>query len=158
MRLFRWRPVLSVMADLKRRSFSTMCRQGRLPLMQPRELPVIFKVAMQCGTLSLVLSAAACAPAPQPVVALPPPAPADPVIAFVSSGGIGQSASLTESPGGGSVTVTIETQYYSALGQVCRTYAIARPAGVAQSLACQGASGWRTVPPLVQGVQQAALP
>lgn len=117
--------------------------------MQPEDNFHTIKVAIRSAPLWFIVFVSACAPVPAHVTAPQARFPADPVLAFVSGGRIGQTASVIELSGAGIVSVVIETQYNSAGGQVCRTYATANATGQVQQLACGDGANWRVVPRLI---------
>jgi len=87
------------------------------------------------------LGVSACAvPASQP-----PASPPNPVLAFVATAQIGQSATITLPNSGGTVNVLVESQYFAASGGPCRHYQI----DGAEALACQDGGSWQTIPPLI---------
>ena len=95
----------------------------------------------------LVCSVAACEPAPPPATQQQVQAP-DPVLQFVSTGRLGQSGVVTLTQGGTEIVV-IDTQYNSAAGDICRTYAVTTSSVQSQHLACGAGADWREVTPLV---------
>jgi hypothetical protein len=117
--------------------------------MQPRSNLQIIRVAVLFKPLWIVALISGCAPIPAPVATSQPAIPGDPVLAFVSSGGIGQTASVNDPADGGIVNVDIETQYNSAAGQICRTFTLANSIEHVQRLACDDGATWRVVPPLI---------
>jgi hypothetical protein len=75
--------------------------------------------------------------------------PADPVLAFAASGSVGQTEAVAQRSGGLPVDVTIDSQYNSAAGELCRTYTITSSGGPSQQVACTDGTNWRTIPPLL---------
>lgn len=114
------------------------------------------QVAIRSTPFWLIVLVSACATIPPPASSSQASAPTDPVLAFVSSGGIGQTAAVNDPAEGGPVSVDIETQYNSASGQICRTYAVANSTGQVQQLACDDGANWRVVPPLINSSNQVA--
>lgn len=107
------------------------------------------KAAIRPLVLLLAISLAACEPAPQAATAPQAQAPLDPILAFVSTGRIGQSGVVNDPAQGGNVVVVIDTQYNAASGNICRTYATTSSGAQSQHLACGAGADWQVVPPLI---------
>ena len=100
----------------------------------------------------LVLALSACnMPAPgasTPAVVTP----ADPVLAYVATAQIGLPGEVTAPAYGGTVTVDVQSQYFAASGNTCRTYQVNTPGGGSRAgLACRDGSTWQNIPPLNSG-------
>ncbi len=118
--------------------------------MRLKDTQPAIKSALRSAAVLLVLSVAACEPQPAATApAAQAQIPSDPLLAFVSSGRIGQSGVVVEPALGGSVAVVIDSQYNAASGDVCRTYSTTSSTLQSQHLACGSGADWQVVPPLV---------
>jgi hypothetical protein len=108
-------------------------------------------------SFGLVFALSACAvPAP---VAPAMVVPADPVLAFVATAQLGLPGEVAAPAYGGTVTVEVQSQYFAASGNTCRTYQISAPGGGSRNgLACRVGTTWQNIPPLVGGNTVGAPP
>ena len=107
----------------------------------------IVRVAIRSLGGLVLFSLAACESAPPAIIQPQAQAP-DTVAQFVSTGRLGQSG-VVSVPGGGTEIVVIDTQYNSAAGDVCRTYAVTTSSVQSQHLACGTGADWQEVSPLL---------
>jgi hypothetical protein len=122
--------------------------------MQLRDIRQPSDTVFRFSAVLLALSIAACEPAQLATTLTPatppqPRTPADPVLAYVATAQIGQSAVVDDPAQGGNLIVVIDTQYNSAAGQVCRSYATTSSSLQSQHLACANGTEWQMVPPLI---------
>ena len=117
--------------------------------MHHKATPHMMKTAVFLASLGLVAMVSACAPVPQPVANSQVQISGDPVLAFVSSGSVGQTGVVNDPAAEGNEVIVIETQYNAASGEICRTYAATSSNGQSQHLACSDGAAWHTVAPLV---------
>jgi hypothetical protein len=107
--------------------------------------------------LALVSGLAGCVAVDGGAVVVAPAPVLSPLLAAVASARIGASRTVAD-PQFGTVRVTLDREYYSAAGVICRRFTLGElgsTGAAATRVACQETTGWSLVP--LQGPSPGAL-
>jgi hypothetical protein len=90
-----------------------------------------------------------CTPVETQAVTSTPAPVTNPLLALIAQSRVGASATLVDPAGGAPSVISVQSEYNSAGGQLCRAFSQTTAGRQTQLLACEGGAGWYLVPPLV---------